>query len=159
MIIRLYATAVVLRFEPRWWQVLGSLPCHGKAPAPRAPARPRSLSLRLQAGGCGVAGFACVVLVFLCVYGGCPEGDLEPPLPAWPGRVISEAGVEIFSSPANSMLSHSLVLLHPKLFSAALGELTLLVNQGVTYFWLHLEIKCHLNYSVYIPKYLCNFRS
>lgn len=151
MIIRLYATAVVLRLEPCWWQVLGSLPCHGKAPAPHAPAQPppRSRSIPVPAGrrlrAC--VRFVPEVLLFLCVYEDCPEGDLKLPLPAWPGKATSEAGRELFS-PAISMLSHPLFLLHPNLFSSTLGELTLLVNQGVMYFWLHLEIKCHLNYSV-----------
>lgn len=75
-----------------------------------------------------MTGFACVVLVFLCIYGGCPEGDLELPFPAWTGKVSSELGGELFSSPAKSMLSHSLFLLHPKLFSSTLGELTVQVN-------------------------------
>lgn len=102
VIIRLYATAVVLRFEPRWWQVLGSLPCHGKAPAPCAPVCSSFLILRLHAGGCR----SLVLRVWVWFF------------------------------------------LHPQLLSSTFGELTLLVNWGVIYFWLHLKIKCHLSYSV-----------
>lgn len=155
MIIRLYATAVVLRFEPGWWQVLGSLPGHEKATASCTPACPLSLSLRaphFSPGACrqevAWPWVLHVWLFFLCIYGGCPEGDLEPLFPIQPGKTTSESEGELLSSPSKSMLSHSLFLFHSKLFSSTLGELTLLVNRGVTYFWLHLEIKCHLSYSV-----------
>lgn len=137
VIIRLYATAVVLRFEPRWWQVLGSLHSHRKAPAPHAAHRLCLFLLLVQAGGFGVGFFSFVFFPHSCICRGCPEGDLEP---SWPEKVTSEGRGEI-SSPASSVLSPSQFLLSPKLFSSTLGELTLLVNQGVIYFWLHLEIK------------------
>lgn len=57
VIIRLYATAVVLRFEPCWWQVLGSLRSHRKAPAPHAAHCFCLFPLLVQAGGFGVGFF------------------------------------------------------------------------------------------------------
>lgn len=134
---------------------MGSVPGHGKATAPCSPACPAFLSLRaplFSPGACSQEAEGSWVmhvwLFFLCICRGGPGADLEPPFPIQPGKVTSESEGELLSSSAKSMLSHSLFLFHSKLFSSTLGELTLLVNRGVTYFWLHLEIKCHLSYSV-----------
>lgn len=145
MIIRLYATAVVLRFEPGWWQVLGSLCCPGRAPEPCAAHHPVPFPA-VQAAGFGLGFFPYFFLP--CIFRGCPAGNLEPLLLTWPGNATSESEWELFCIPVSSALSPTSLLPCFKFFSPTLRELTLLVNQGVIYFWLHLEIKYHLSYSL-----------
>lgn len=117
-------------------------------PIPLSPCPP-FLSWSLQAGRWSAMGFARVTAFFLHLWGlSWRWPGVSLPHPARKSHQWIWRGAPLLSSPAKSMLSHSLFLFHSKLFSSTLGELTLLVNRVVTYFWLHLEIKCHLSYSV-----------
>lgn len=121
---------------------------HSCMPPIALPPCPPLLSWSLQAGGCRVMGFECVTVFSLHLWGlSWRWPGASHPHPARNGHQLPSEG-ELLSSPAKSVLSHSLFLFHSELFSSTLGKLTLLVNWGVTYFWLHLEIKCHLSYSV-----------
>lgn len=123
---------------------------HSSMPPVPLPPCPPFLSWSLQAGRWSAMGFARVTAFFSAFMGFVLKVTWSLPSPSSQENspVNLKGSSSLLSSPAKSMLSHSLFLFHSKLFSSTLGELTLLVNRVVTYFWLHLEIKCHLSYSV-----------
>lgn len=100
--------------------------------------------------GCRLWAWIFFLIFFSLVFSGvvlrvtwslsCLPGQEMPP--------VSESEWELFCIPVSSALSPTLLLPCFKFFSPTLRELTLLVNQGVIYFWLHLEIKYHLSYSL-----------